>query len=63
MASNVQAKLENDNLIITLPMNGTGVRSKSGKTIVVASSHGNVPTEVEINGKKVIVGVNAYIKG
>jgi hypothetical protein len=36
--------------------------SASGKTLVVASTHGNVPTDVKIEGHTVIVGVNAYIK-
>ena len=34
----------------------------SGKTLVVATTHGNVPTDVQVNGKPVIVGVNAYIR-
>jgi hypothetical protein len=36
--------------------------SASGKTLVVASSHGNQATTTEINGKPVTVGVNAYIR-
>lgn len=36
--------------------------SASGKTLVVASTHGNVPAGVKVNGSDVIVGVNAYIK-
>ena len=36
--------------------------STSGKTLVVASTHGNVPAGVKLNGHDVIVGVNAYIK-
>ena len=36
--------------------------SASGKTLVVATTHGNVPTDVQMNGKPVIVGVNAYIR-
>ena len=36
--------------------------SASGKTLVVATTHGNVPTDVQIDGKPVIVGVNAYIR-
>jgi hypothetical protein len=31
-------------------------------TLTVASSNGNKETEAKINGKPVIVGVNAYIK-
>lgn len=36
--------------------------SKSGKTLVVASTHGNQPTTLVINGKTVIVGLNAYVR-
>jgi hypothetical protein len=37
-------------------------RSSSGKTLVVASTHGNVVTSVEVDGKPVTIGLNAYIK-
>ena len=36
--------------------------SASGKTLVVASRHGNVSARVKLNGQYVIVGVNAYIR-
>lgn len=36
--------------------------SASGKTLVVASTHGNKQLDIQINGKPVTVGVNAYIK-
>ena len=36
--------------------------SKSGKTLVVASTHGNIMTGEKINGKEVTIGVNAYIR-
>ena len=36
--------------------------SASGKTLVVATTHGNQPTDVKIDGKPLIVGVNAYIR-
>ena len=35
--------------------------SGSGKTLVVASTYGNKETDCLVGGKKVIVGVNAYI--
>ena len=35
--------------------------SASGKTLVVASSRGNVTTQAQINGKNVVIGFNAYI--
>jgi hypothetical protein len=36
--------------------------SSSGKTLVVASSHGNTVTTTEVDGKPVTIGLNAYIK-
>ena len=36
--------------------------SASGKALVVASTHGNMPTGVKLNDHDVIAGVNAYIK-
>jgi hypothetical protein len=36
--------------------------SSSGKTLVVASTRGNVVTQVEVDGKPVTIGLNAYIK-
>tara|TARA_R100001244_G_scaffold131957_2_gene106378 strand:+ start:348 stop:536 length:189 start_codon:yes stop_codon:yes gene_type:complete len=35
--------------------------SKSGKTMLVASSGGNVSTSAIVDGKPVTVGLNAYI--
>lgn len=37
-------------------------RSKSGKTRIVASTYGNQVTEVLVDGRPVVVGLNAYIK-
>ena len=36
--------------------------SAIGKTLVTATTHGNVPTNTQVNGKPVVVGVNAYIR-
>jgi len=36
--------------------------SASGKTLVVASTHGNITTDTMIQGKPVTIGLNAYIK-
>jgi len=36
--------------------------SSSGKTLVVASSRGNATTTAMVDGKPVIIGLNAYIK-
>jgi hypothetical protein len=61
IAKKLSASIEGDHLIIKVPLNPTPVRSATGKTMVVASSHGNKETEVEVEGKPVFVGVNAYI--
>ena len=47
-------------LVITIDLQ-TPKASASGKTLVVASSGGNQRTTVEVDGKAVTVGVNAYI--
>jgi hypothetical protein len=56
----MKAEIKNGQLIITIPLSSP-VPSRTGKTLVVASTHGNQVTNVEIDGKKLIVGVNAYI--
>ena len=60
-AKKLTAAIEDGYLVIKVPMNPTPVRSATGKTLVVASSHGNKETEVQVQGQSVFVGVNAYI--
>ena len=36
--------------------------SSSGKTLVVASTHGNIVTSAKVEGKPITLGLNAYIK-
>jgi len=57
----MEVKIEDGKLIIILDLQPP-TPSASGKTLVVASTHGNMATNCEIDGKKVIIGVNAYIK-
>jgi len=57
----ITAKIENGRLIISMPVTEPKP-SVSGKTLVVASTHGNVPTAANVRGKPIIIGVNAYIK-
>lgn len=58
----VAKKLKDNKLQITIDMNEEPRPSASGKTLVVASSHGNQATTLEVDGKAVIVGLNAYIR-
>ena len=62
-ANKLTAAIEGEYLVIRVPMNAKPTPSSTGKTLVVASSHGNKQTELEIEGKPVIVGCNAYIHG
>ena len=51
-----------DSIIIEIPKNAKPVLSSTGKTLQVASSHGNTPTNLIVDGQPLTVGVNAYIK-
>jgi hypothetical protein len=55
------AEVKGNKLIITMEMQEP-TRSTSGKTMVVASTHGNIATTAQVKGSPVILGVNAYIK-
>ena len=57
----MEVKIENGNLIVSIDMQEP-TPSASGKTLVIATTHGNVPTKCIINGKNVVIGLNAYIK-
>ena len=58
----MKVELKDNKLIITIDVNPKPTPSASGKTLVIASSHGNQQTAVMIDSKPVIVGVNAYIR-
>jgi len=57
----MEEKIEDGKLIISIDLQEP-TPSASGKTLVVATTHGNVVTECVINGKPVVIGLNAYIK-
>jgi hypothetical protein len=57
----MKVEIRDDKLCIEIDLE-TPTPSSSGKTLVVASTRGNTVTDVEINGKPVTIGLNAYIK-
>ena len=57
----MKVSIENGELVIRLPLNNPPVPSVSGKTLVVASTHGNKRTDAVVDGQPVILGVNAYV--
>ncbi|NTV99073.1 MAG: hypothetical protein HGA70_07915 [Chlorobiaceae bacterium] len=59
MAMTVEIK--NGKLLIEIDLEKPTL-SASGKTLVVASTHGNMVTTAMVDGKPVTIGLNAYIK-
>jgi len=59
MAMNVE--IRDNKLYIEIELE-TPKPSASGKTLVVASTRGNAVTDAMIDGKPVVIGLNAYIK-
>ena len=57
----MDAEIKDGKLHITIELQKPE-RSASGKSLVVATSHGNQPTTAMVDGKPVIIGLNAYIK-
>lgn len=57
----MKASIKNNVLYLEIPLHAPRP-SATGKTLTVASTKGNQTTEARIDGKPVIVGVNAYIK-
>jgi hypothetical protein len=61
-AKKLTATVEDGYLVVRVPLNPTPTRSSTGKSLVVASTHGNKQTDLEVDGKPVILGLNAYIQ-
>jgi hypothetical protein len=56
----MQVEIKNGQLVITIPTQRP-TPSASGKTLVIASTRGNKTTEAKVDGKPVVIGLNAYI--
>jgi hypothetical protein len=48
-------------LTVTIPLQEAKA-SASGKTLVIASTHGNQATGINMDGRPVILGLNAYLR-
>lgn len=57
----MKVEIKGKDLVITIPMNAEPTESKSGKSLVVASTNGNATTDVKVKGKSLVIGLNAYI--
>jgi hypothetical protein len=56
---NVSINKKAGTITITLPL--APAPSASGKSLTLASTRGNKTSEVEYEGKQVVIGVNAYV--
>ncbi len=61
MQAEIVGEGENRKLVITVPLQPPTPSRSTGKTLVVASSHGNQRTNAVVDGQNVVVGFNAYI--
>jgi hypothetical protein len=57
----LKVEIKNNKLFIEIDLEEP-TPSSSGKTLVVASTHGNTVTTAEVDGKPITIGLNAYIK-
>ena len=60
MADDLTVTREGDMLLMRISIE-KATPSASGKTLVVASTRGNQKTAVQIDGKDLYLGVNAYV--
>ncbi len=58
IGTNISIEVKGNKAIITIDLTHRGNLSSSGKSVIVASTGGNVP----IPGTSVILGLNAYVK-
>jgi hypothetical protein len=58
--AHMKAQIIDGSLVITIALDSKGAPSASGKTLVHASTRGNVTTDVVLNGKPLTIGLNAY---
>ena len=49
-------------LVVRIPVNAAPPLSSTGKTKIVASTHGNQPTTITVDGQVVKLGLTAFIK-
>lgn len=55
-------RLDGTKLTITVDLAQSHGNSASGKSVIVASTHGNVPMWTRPDGRRVFVSLNAYAK-
>jgi hypothetical protein len=59
MSDKFKVEHKGNTLVITIPIDKK--ESKSGKSMTIATTGGNIPAGVEIDDKQLMIGINAYI--
>lgn len=62
MALTVKMNEKKTELTITIPVNAKPEPSATGKTLLVASTHGTMKSEIMVDGKPLQINLSAYIK-
>jgi hypothetical protein len=57
----MEARIEDGHLLVRIPLE-TPRESSTGKTLIVASTGGNVVTTARYDGKPIVLGLNAFIR-
>jgi hypothetical protein len=57
----ISIDLKANELVIRAPLTIPPESSKTGKTLVLATTHGPVRTGAKFDGKTITIGVNAYV--
>ena len=57
----IKVTIQGKRLVIDLPLEAATL-SASGKSYVIASTRGNMTTDAKIDGKPIVIGVNAYFR-
>ena len=57
----MKATIENTDLIVRIPLKDAPTPSASGKTLIVASTHGSHKTDAAVEGRPVTISLNAWI--
>ena len=58
----MEITIEGKTLVIRMPINDPLVLSKSQKSYLVATSNGVITTQVQVQGKALKIGVNAFVE-
>lgn len=58
---NIKATVKGNVLLLEVPLCNPPRPSSSGKTLLVATTGGNVTLDLQIGGKPVKLGLNAYV--